>query len=58
MTGNSRPEISNVLIGQWRIVEMDLWDQEDVDLVAPEFIEFGADHRGRLGFVGVPGGIN
>ena len=37
---------------------MDLWDQEDVDLVAPGFIEFGADHRGRLGFIAVQGGID
>ena len=37
--------------GWWRLVEMDLWDEEDVDLVAPGFIEFDPDHRGSLGFI-------
>ena len=27
-------------------MEMDLWAQEDVDLVAPGFIEFERDHMG------------
>jgi hypothetical protein len=46
------------LVGRWRIVEMDLWDEEDVDLVAPGFIEFGPNHRGSLGFVAVQGGVD
>ncbi len=33
-------------VGRWRIVEMDLWAQEDVDLVTPGFIELKADHMG------------
>ena len=37
---------------------MDLWDQHEVDLVAPGFIEFGPDHQGRLGFIAVQGGID
>jgi hypothetical protein len=45
-------------VGRWRIVEMDLWDEEDVDLVAPGFIEFHPDHRGSLGFIAVQGGID
>jgi len=44
--------------GWWRIVEMDLWDGEDVDLVAPGFIEFNPDHRGSLGFIAVQGEID
>ena len=44
--------------GRWRIVGMDLWDQEDVDLVAPGFIEFGADQTGSFGFIAVRGGID
>ena len=43
------------LIGRWRIVEMDLWDQDAVDLVEPGFIEFGRDGTGRFGFVVVRG---
>lgn len=37
---------STALVGRWPIVEMDLWAQEDVDLVAPGFIEFERDHMG------------
>lgn len=46
------------LLGRWRIVEMDLWAQEDVDLVAPGSIEFEQDHMGNLGFIAVQGGVD
>jgi len=42
-------------VGWWRIVEMELWDADVIDLVAPAFIEFGKDLRGRFGFVVVDG---
>jgi len=58
MTGNSPQGSANVLIGRWRFVEMDLWEQDDVDLVSPAFIEFGEDHQGSLGFIAVEGGID
>ena len=45
-------------VGRWRIVEMDLWDKEDVDLLAPGFIEFDQDHGGSLGFIAVQGAID
>ena len=35
MAGNSWQPSTNVLIGRWRTVGMDLWEQEDIDLVAP-----------------------
>lgn len=43
------------LTGRWRIVEMDTWDREDLDLVEPAFIEFTADATGQFGFVAVRG---
>jgi hypothetical protein len=46
------------VVGRWRIVEMDLWNQEDVDLVAPGFIEFDSSHAGRLGFIAVEGCVD
>ena len=46
------------LVGRWRIAEMELWAQEDVDLVGPGFIEFGRDHTGSLGFIAVEGGVD
>jgi hypothetical protein len=58
MTGNSRQRSTNVLTGRWRIVGMDLWEQADVDLVAPGFIEFGKDHEGSLGLIAVQGEID
>ncbi len=58
MAGNARQRLTNVLVGRWRIVEMDLRRQDDVDLVAPGFIEFGKDHQGSLGFIAVQGGID
>ncbi len=46
------------LTGRWRILEMDLWDREALDLVAPAFIEFSLDHTGRFGFIAVTGWID
>src|SRR5574341_1629920 len=41
--------------GAWRIVEMDLWDAEAIDLLGPGFIEFGADRSGSVRFIAVEG---
>lgn len=43
------------VVGRWRIVEMDLWDREAIDLVEPGFIEFDKDRTGRFGFIAVQG---
>ena len=43
------------LNGRWRIVEMDMWDQEAIDLVAPGFIKFADDGTGEFGFIVVRG---
>ncbi len=43
------------MTGRWRILEMDLWDLEAIDLVGPGFIEFGADDTGGFGFIVVRG---
>ncbi len=44
--------------GQWRIVEMELWDRAALDLVEPAFIDFGADGTGELRFIAVRGWID
>jgi len=41
------------LNGSWRIVEMDLWDQEALDLLGPAFIEFGPGGRGSFRFIAI-----
>ncbi|GAB3401879.1 hypothetical protein [Flindersiella endophytica] len=46
------------LIGRWRIVGMELFDPEDVDLVEPGFIEFTADGHGEFGFIAVRGAMD
>jgi hypothetical protein len=43
------------LTGRWRIVEMDLWDREAIDLLEPGFIEFAEDGTGQFGFIAVRG---
>jgi hypothetical protein len=43
------------LTGRWRIVEMDLWDRDAIDLVEPGFIEFAKDRTGQFGFIAVRG---
>lgn len=41
------------LRGRWRIVEMDSWDREDVDLLEPGFIEFLRGRQGEFAFIAV-----
>jgi len=43
------------IAGRWRIVEMDLWDRDAIDLIGPAFIEFGEDHSGCFRFIAVEG---
>ena len=44
--------------GRWRIIEMELWDQDAVDLVGPAFIEIRNDGTGRFRFIVVEGFID
>ncbi|MFQ6228278.1 hypothetical protein [Nocardia sp. NPDC002869] len=34
------------------------WDRDDIDLVEPGFIEFGADGTGQFGFIAVRGRLD
>lgn len=43
------------LKGRWRIVKMDMWDRDAIDLVEPGFIEFTNDGTGEFGFIAVRG---
>jgi hypothetical protein len=43
------------LTSRWRIVEMDMWDRDAIDLVEPGFIEFAEDGTGQFGFIAVRG---
>jgi hypothetical protein len=41
------------IAGKWRIVDMELWAPEDVDLVDPAYIEFGVGQTGSFRFIAV-----
>ena len=43
------------LLGQWRIIEMDLWDREAFELLGPGYIEFRKDGTGSFRFIAVEG---
>ena len=40
----------NPYLGSWRIIEMEAWDQEYVDLVTPGHFTFGKDGFGNFEF--------
>jgi hypothetical protein len=44
--------------GRWRIVEMDGWDQEAIDLLGPAFIEITANGQGSFRFIAVEGSMD
>lgn len=46
------------VVGRWRIVEMDLWDREAIDLLGPAFIEFHRDGTGSFRFIAVEGHVD
>lgn len=38
------------LVGRWRIVEADLWDNDYLDLVEPAYVAFDEKGRGEFAF--------
>ena len=46
------------VIGRWRIVSSDLWDQDYLDLVDPAFIRIDRDGHGELAFGVVTVGLD
>jgi hypothetical protein len=49
---------ANPFIGYWRITEMELWDRDALDLVAPAFVEFDAEGMGQFQFIAVQGWLD
>jgi hypothetical protein len=45
-------------VGKWRIVEMEMWDQDYVDRETPGYIRIGSDGSGRFQFALVSGDID
>lgn len=40
-------------IGRWRIIEMELWEPDDIDLLGPAQIALERGGRGRMNFIAV-----
>jgi hypothetical protein len=40
--------MSNTYVGTWRIIEMEQWDQDFINLVVPGYIAFREDHLGEF----------
>ena len=41
---------NNKFIGKWRIISMDQWDQDYIDLIEPGYIAFNENGLGSLHF--------
>lgn len=41
------------IVGRWRIIAMELWDQDAIDLLGPGFFEFRGDNSGSFRFIAV-----
>jgi hypothetical protein len=48
-------KLPNPYIGKWRIIEMDQWDQEFVNLVVPGYVTIRKDGTGSFQFGAVQG---
>jgi len=44
---------TNIFLGNWRIVETELWDLEDLDLVTPATLSLNPRHQGHIAFIAV-----
>ncbi len=45
-------------IGKWRIVEMEMWDQNFIDMVTPGYFSFDKDGLGYFQFGAVEGQVD
>ncbi len=52
------PARDHPLLGKWRIVEMELWDADFLDLLEPAYIAFAQQGRGEFVFGAVRGGLD
>lgn len=45
-------------LGKWRLIEMELWDQDFIDLVTPGYFSFAEDGLGYFQFGAVEGQLD
>lgn len=53
----ARNRATATLAGRWRIVEMEVWGKDAIDLLGPGYIEF-AERHGSMRFVAIEGGLD
>ncbi|AMY08824.1 hypothetical protein LuPra_02030 [Luteitalea pratensis] len=44
---------TNIFLGNWRIVETELWDLDALDVFTPARLSLSAKHEGQLAFIAV-----
>lgn len=47
-----------LLVGAWRIVDMELWRADDLDLLGPAHLTLERNGSGTLGFLAIEAGID
>jgi hypothetical protein len=45
-----RTRVNHHIVGKWRLIEMEQWDREFIDLVEPGFISFQKGGQGEMRF--------
>jgi hypothetical protein len=50
--------MSHLYIGRGRIIAMEQWGQDDIDMVVPGYIAFGDDNMGAFPFGTVEGALD
>ncbi|WP_231951295.1 hypothetical protein [Nocardia terpenica] len=58
MARRRRTLVPGDVLGRWRIVEMDNWDRDAIDLLGPGYIEFRANGAGEFAIIAVNGGMD
>ena len=54
----SRHAQKNPFLGSWRILEMEVWDRDYIDLVVPGHVTFDLESQGEFQFGSVRGWID
>jgi hypothetical protein len=49
---------TNPFLGHWRIIEMEQWDSDYIDMVVPGYVEFEKDGLGYFRFGTVQGELD
>jgi hypothetical protein len=50
--------MGNPFLGSWRIVEMEMWEREDIDMLGPGYLRFDRDGTGEFRFLAVQAGMD